>query len=176
MKQKRCFRAAHTSVQVINSRRSILWFCTGFRKGGKILPIQSNPLAKSWSLTTWHLKMNRQCHVCSVAVCQAANRNSRMAIRLSCLWDLKELHHSLSRRWAPALPSPSGSHGPTVQQPATQDHFRPRTKPHQAGHSLNDMTAALAEPKQKSTTPSGVQQASAEQTAQQAKAASCIRH
>lgn len=47
MKQKRCFRAAHTSVQVINSRRSILWLCTGFRKGGKILPIQSNPLAKS---------------------------------------------------------------------------------------------------------------------------------
>lgn len=45
MKQKRCFRAAHTSVQVINSRRPILWFCTGFRKGGKILPIQSNPLA-----------------------------------------------------------------------------------------------------------------------------------
>lgn len=36
--------SSHFSA-VISSRRPIHWFCTGFRKGGKILPIQSNPLA-----------------------------------------------------------------------------------------------------------------------------------
>lgn len=46
MKQN-CFRDGHASVWITNSRKAVLWFCTGCRKGGKVLPIQPHPPSNS---------------------------------------------------------------------------------------------------------------------------------
>lgn len=61
IKQMSCFRTGCTS-EIKNSRKVILWFYTGFRKGGKVFPIPLAMVLKSDCMT---LK-NKQHNVMSV--------------------------------------------------------------------------------------------------------------
>lgn len=51
IKQMSCFRTGCTSGQIKNSRKTILWYYTGFRKGGRLFPIPLATVLKSACMT-----------------------------------------------------------------------------------------------------------------------------
>ena len=95
IKQMSCFRTGFTSGQIKNSRKAILWFYTGFRKGGKVFPIPLATVLKSDCMT---LK-TKQDNVMSMELLfarqlippEANSRTAGKTARSSS--DLKKLHY-----------------------------------------------------------------------------------
>lgn len=95
IKQMGCFKTGRTSGQIENSRKPILWFYTGFRKGGKLFPIPLATVLKSDCVT---LK-NKQDNVMSTELLFARQlippqTNGKIASRTAQpSSDLKKIHH-----------------------------------------------------------------------------------
>lgn len=128
IKQMSCFKTGRTSGQIKNSRKPILWFYAGFRKGGKVFPIPLATVLKSDCVT---LK-NKQDNVTSTELLfarqlippQTNGKTARRTAQPS--RDLKKLHHLFHRTRAccsflqtspsslcsPPPPPPPGSGGP----------------------------------------------------------------
>lgn len=167
VKQMSSFRTGCTSGQITNSRKTIHWYYTGFRKGGRLFPIPLATVLKSACMTlenkqdimSVELLFPRQLippQPDGITAGEAAQPSS----------DLKKLHHPFHWTWASKRllqPSPICPPRQWLQrcrsQPhcwASQIHYWPQTKHWDPTHLQRAQTGKPGSPLQ-------VDRASAEQ-------------
>lgn len=152
IKQMSCFKTGRTSGQIKNSRKPILWFYTGFRKGGKVFPIPLATVLKSDCAT---LK-NKQDNVMSTELLFARQlippqTNGKTASRAAQpSSDLKKLHHLFhwTRACCSFLQTSASSLLLSTSTPRQRRAAGPATAP-LAGQSAGGFTQGHCRPRPK---------------------------